>query len=42
MVCFRYQKRVVLTFDEKTVELPVELIMPIGEDKPVLEVLVNE
>jgi len=39
---FSLPKRVVLTFDEKTVELPVELIMPIGEDKPVLEVLVNE
>jgi small subunit ribosomal protein S4e len=32
----------VLTFDEKTVELPVELIMPIGLDKPVLEVLIVE
>ncbi|HKR73121.1 MAG TPA: 30S ribosomal protein S4e [Candidatus Nitrosocosmicus sp.] len=39
---FSLPKRVVLTFDEKTVELPVELIMPIGLDKPVLEVLVFE
>lgn len=39
---FSLPKRVVLTFDEKTVELPVELIMPIGLDKPVLEVLVVE
>jgi small subunit ribosomal protein S4e len=37
---FSLPKRVVLTFDEKTVELPVELIMPVGLDKPVLEVLV--
>lgn len=39
---FSLPKRVVLTFEEKTVELPVELIMPIGLDKPVLEVLVFE
>jgi small subunit ribosomal protein S4e len=39
---FSLPKRVVLTFDEKTVELPVELIMPIGLDKPVLEVLIVE
>ncbi len=39
---FSLPKRVVLTFDEKTVELPVELIMPVGVDKPVLEVLVIE
>lgn len=39
---FSLPKRVVLTFDEKTVELPVELIMPIGLDKPVLEVLAFE
>lgn len=39
---FALPKRVVLTFEEKTVELPVELIMPVGEDKPVLEVLTNE
>ncbi len=39
---FSLPKRVVLTFDEKTVELPVELIMPVGVDRPVLEVLVIE
>jgi len=39
---FALPKRVVLTFEEKTVELPVELIMPVGLDKPVLEVLNNE
>lgn len=39
---FALPKRVILTFEEKTVELPVELIMPVGIDKPVLEVLVNE
>ena len=39
---FSLPKRVVLTFDEKTVELPVELIMPVGLDKPLLEVLVIE
>lgn len=39
---FSLPKRVVLTFEEKTVELPVELIMPVGVDKPVLEVLVIE
>lgn len=39
---FSLPKRVVLTFDEKTVELPVELIVPVGVDKPLLEVLVIE
>lgn len=39
---FALPKRVVLTFEERTVELPVELIMPVGLDNPVLEVLINE
>ncbi|VFJ15486.1 30S ribosomal protein S4e [Candidatus Nitrosocosmicus franklandus] len=39
---FSLPKRVVVTFDEKTVELPVELIMPIGVEDPVLEVLAIE
>lgn len=36
---FSLPKRVVLTFDEKTVELPVNIVMPIGIEKPLLEVL---
>jgi small subunit ribosomal protein S4e len=39
---FSLPKRVVLTLDEKTVELPVDIVMPIGFEKPVLEVLDNE
>ncbi len=39
---FSLPKRVVLTIDEKTVELPVDIVMPVGVEKPVLEVLVNE
>jgi small subunit ribosomal protein S4e len=39
---FSLPKRVVLTLDEKTVELPVDIVMPVGIDKPVLEVLVDE
>jgi len=39
---FSLPKRVVLTLDEKTVELPVGIVMPVGVEKPVLEVLVNE
>lgn len=39
---FSLPKRVVLTVDEKTVELPVGIVMPVGVEKPVLEVLVNE
>jgi small subunit ribosomal protein S4e len=39
---FSLPKRVVLTLDEKTVELPVSIVMPVGVEKPVLEVLVSE
>lgn len=39
---FSLPKRVVLTLDEKTVELPVGIVMPVGVEKPVLEVLVND
>ncbi len=35
---FSLPKRVVLTFDEKTVDLPIDLVMPLGTDRPLLEV----
>jgi len=31
-------KRIVVQFEERTVDLPVDVVMPIGIDKPVLEV----
>jgi small subunit ribosomal protein S4e len=35
---FSLPKRIVVQFEERTVDLPVHVVMPIGIDKPVLEV----
>ncbi|MGN6623250.1 MAG: 30S ribosomal protein S4e [Candidatus Nitrosocosmicus sp.] len=35
---FSLPKRIVVQFEERTVDLPVDVVMPIGIDKPVLEV----
>lgn len=35
---FSLPKRVVLTFNDKTVELPIRIVMPIGVESPLLEV----
>jgi small subunit ribosomal protein S4e len=35
---FSLPKRAVVEFEERTVELPVDIVMPIGNDKPILEV----
>ena len=32
---FSLPKRVVVKLDEKTVELPVDIVMPVGIDKPI-------
>jgi small subunit ribosomal protein S4e len=35
---FSLPKRAVVEFEERSVELPVDIVMPIGNDKPILEV----
>jgi len=35
---FSLPKRTVVNFDDRSVELPVNIVMPIGSDRPVLEV----
>ena len=35
---FSLPKRTMVNFDERSVELPVNIVMPIGNDRPVLEV----
>jgi len=35
---FSLPKRALLTFDNKSVELPVEMVMVVGKDKPVIKV----
>lgn len=35
---FSLPKRALVTFDEKSVELPVEMVMVVGKDKPVIKV----
>lgn len=35
---FSLPKRAVVEFKERSVELPVDIVMPIGNDKPILEV----
>jgi small subunit ribosomal protein S4e len=35
---FSLPKRIVVQFEERTVDLPVDVVMPIGIDKPFLEV----
>jgi len=37
---FSLPKRIVVKFDDRTVELPVNIVMPIGNDRPILEVFV--
>jgi len=35
---FSLPKRAVVEFEERSVELPVDIVMPVGNDKPILEV----
>ena len=35
---FVLPKRVILTFEDRQIEIPVNLIMPIGKDKPVIQI----
>ncbi len=35
---FSLPKRALVSFDGKTVELPVEIVMVVGKDKPVIKV----
>jgi small subunit ribosomal protein S4e len=35
---FSLPKRAVVEFEERSVELPIDIVMPIGSDKPILEV----
>ena len=35
---FSLPKRTVVEFDDRSVELPVNIVMPIGNDRPILEV----
>jgi len=35
---FSLPKRIVVKFEDRSVELPVNIVMPIGNDRPVLEV----
>jgi small subunit ribosomal protein S4e len=35
---FSLPKRTIVNFDDRSVELPVNIVMPIGSDRPVLEV----
>ena len=35
---FSLPKRALVSFDERTVELPVEMVMVVGKDKPVIKV----
>jgi small subunit ribosomal protein S4e len=35
---FSLPKRVIVNFNERSVDLPIDIVMPIGVDKPILEV----
>jgi small subunit ribosomal protein S4e len=35
---FSLPKRTVVNFDDRSVELPIDIVMPIGIDSPLLEV----
>jgi small subunit ribosomal protein S4e len=35
---FSLPKRALVSFDNKSVELPVEMVMVVGKDKPVIKV----
>ena len=35
---FSLPKRTVVNFDDRSVELPIDIVMPIGIDSPILEV----
>ncbi len=37
---FSLPKRTVVQFDDRSVELPVNIVMPIGNDRPLLEVFI--
>jgi small subunit ribosomal protein S4e len=35
---FSLPKRTIVNFDDRSVELPIDIVMPIGIDSPLLEV----